>query len=93
VTFEDRPADTSPRAWEAYNALIRAMSPEEKFIRVLELSTQLRGWVEAGVRLQYPSASDREVQLRAAARNMDHRTFVRAFGWDPDSDEPFPDGI
>ena len=92
MAFEDRPADTTPQAWAAYNELMRALSPEEKFVRVLELSAQLRAFVEAGVRAEYPNASDREIQLRAAARNIDRPTFVRAFGWDPDSNEPFPDG-
>jgi len=92
MTFEDRPADTSPRAWKAYLELMRNMSPSEKFARVFELSTLIRGLIEAEVRSEYPNGSDREIQLRAAARNMDRRTFVRAFGWDPDSNEPFPDG-
>ena len=93
MIFEDRPADTSPRAWKAYLELMRNMSPSEKFARVFELSTLIRGLIEAEVRSEYPNGSDREIQLRAAARNMDRKTFVRAFGWDPDSNEPFPNGI
>jgi len=93
MKFEDRPADTTPQAWDAYNALMRQMSPAEKFLRVFELSAQLRAFIEAGIRAEYPNASYREIQLRAAARNIDRRTFVRAFGWDPESDEPFPDGL
>jgi hypothetical protein len=89
----DRPADTSPRAWEAYLELMRNMGPAEKFARVFEFSALIRSLIEAEVRSQYPNASDREIQLRAAARNMGRKTFVRAFGWDPNSDEPFPDGI
>lgn len=89
--FEDRPSDTTPQAWEAYLALIRQMSPARKFARVLELSAELRAWGEAGVRLRYPEASDREVQLRAAALTMDRAEFVRAFAWDPDSDDPIPE--
>ena len=57
---DDRPADTSPRAWEAYLELMRNMSPAEKFVRVFELSAELRAWVEAGVRLERPNASNRE---------------------------------
>ena len=93
MTFEDRPADTSPHAWEAYLGLMRNLSPSEKFARVFEFSTLIRSLIEAELRSEYPTASDREIQLRAAARNMDRKTFVRAFGWDPDSNEPFPDGI
>jgi hypothetical protein len=92
MNFEDRPADTTPQAWEAYLALVREMSASEKVARVFELSAQLRAFIEAELRSEYPGASDREIQLRAAARNMDRKTFVRAFGWDPDSNEPFPDG-
>ena len=50
MTFEDRPADTSPRAWKAYLELMRNMSPSEKFARVFELSTLIRGLIEAEVR-------------------------------------------
>ena len=92
MPFEDRPADTTPQAWAAYKELMRAMTPEEKFVRVLELSAQLRAFIEAGLRAEYTNASYREIQLRAAARNLDRKTFLRAFGWDPDSNEPFPDG-
>jgi len=91
MSFEGRPVDTTPEAWEAYLALMRNMNPSEKFIRVFELSAELRAWGEAGVRSQYPNASDREIQLRAAARIIDRPTFVRAFGWDPDSNDPIPD--
>jgi hypothetical protein len=93
MTFEGRPVDTSPRAWEEYLALMRDMSPAEKFARVFEFSTLIRALIEAQLRSEYPNASTREIQLRAAARRIDRKTFVRAFGWDPDSDEPFPDGI
>ncbi len=91
MDFEDRPADTTPQAWDAYLTLMREMELSEKFVRVFELSAELRAWGEAGVRLRYPNASDREVQLRAAARTMDRNMFVRAFGWDPDSDAPLPE--
>jgi hypothetical protein len=39
---------------------MRNMSPAEKFVRVFELSAELRAWVEAGVRLERPNASNRE---------------------------------
>lgn len=89
--FEDRPADTTPQAWEAYLKLMREMEPSQKFTRVLELSAELRTWGEAGVRLRFPNATDREVSLRAAALTMDRAQFVRGFGWDPDSDDPIPE--
>jgi hypothetical protein len=91
LVFEDRPADTTPQAWEAYLQMMREMDPSQKFVRVFELSAALRAWGEAGVRLRFPQASDREVQLRAAALTMDRCVFIRAFGWDPDSDDPVPE--
>jgi hypothetical protein len=91
MNFEDRPADTTPRAWEAYIALIREIDPVEKLELTFQACANLRAWAEAGVRFRYPQASDREVQLRVAALSMDRRVFMRAFGWDPDSDDPIPD--
>lgn len=93
MEFEDRPADTTPQAWDAYIQLLRQMDPAEKLSLVFRLSADLRSWSESGVRLRYPEASDREIQLRAAALRMDRKTFVRAFGWDPDSNAPLPNGI
>jgi hypothetical protein len=37
------------------------------------------------VRRQYPTADDREVLRRVAARHLDRDTMIRAFGWDPES--------
>jgi hypothetical protein len=91
MTFEDRPADTTPQAWEAYIALIREMDPSGKLNLIFQLSANLRALGESGVRLRHPYASEREVQLRAASLSMDRSVFIRAFGWDPDSDDPIPD--
>ena len=92
MEFDDRPADTSPRAWAAYIEMLRQMDPSEKLAMTFQLSADLRALGEAGVRSRYPNASEREVQLRAGALSMDRDIFIRAFGWDPDSDDPIPDG-
>ena len=42
---------------------------------------------EAGVRLQYPEASEREILLRTAARHLSRDLMIRAYGWDPEGNE------
>jgi hypothetical protein len=38
----------------------------------------------AELRMRYPSATDREIDLRLRSRTLDRETMIRAFGWDPD---------
>ena len=40
---------------------------------------------EAGVRLRYPDATDREVFLRAASLRIPRDLMIAAYGWDPES--------
>lgn len=50
----------------------------------LDLSELAIRMSEAGVRAQFPEASEREVFLRAAARRLPRDLMIRAYGWDPD---------
>jgi hypothetical protein len=75
-----RPEDTSPEAWRIYIELYRQMSPDEKLQRTFELSEALRSTCEAGIRRQYPEASDREVFLRLTQRTLGFELFKKVYG-------------
>jgi hypothetical protein len=76
-------SDTDPRAMEVWLDLQRRMPPGEKFAAVLAASHLVLRMYEAGVRLQYPEASEGEIFLRTAARHLDRDLMVRVYGWDP----------
>ena len=75
-----RPADTSPEAWDVYLGLVRAMSPAERLSRALELSEEVRRVAEAGLRLRYPRADEREITLRRARLELGRELFRKAYG-------------
>jgi hypothetical protein len=56
------------------------MSPQEKFERTLEYSEFIRGACEAGIRSQYPEASDQEVFLRLTQRTLGFELFRKVYG-------------
>lgn len=80
-------SDTDPKTLEKWIEIQRAMSPGEKLRVVMEASEFVLRMYEAGVRHQYPEASDREVLARVAARHLDRETVKKVYGWDPESDE------
>jgi hypothetical protein len=82
-----RPADTSPQAWEVYLGLVRKMPPEERMRRALELSEEVRRAAEAGLRLKYPRADEREIALRRARLELGPELFAKAFGGETIPDE------
>jgi len=75
-----RPADTSPEAWRIWLDLVRKIPPEEKLQRAIELTAFLRSATEAGLRQQYPAASDREIFLRMAQRQLGRELFEKVYG-------------
>jgi hypothetical protein len=75
--------DTDPRAMEVWLDLLRKMPPGKKIESVFELSRMAVQFSEAGVRMAYPEADDREVFLRTAARRLSRDLMIRAYGWDP----------
>ena len=79
-------ADTDPKAMEVWLSLQRRMPPGDKLASVLDASAFVLSMYEAGVRLQRPNASDREVLLRVAARHLNRDLMIRAYGWDPEGD-------
>ncbi len=61
-------------------------APGQKIIDSLKTSDTLFGSAEAGVRLAHPQASDREVFLRAAARQLSPALMRKVYGWHPDDE-------
>jgi len=80
-------SDTDPRAMEVWLELQRKMPAGEKIASVLAASQFVLQMYEAGVRSQYPLASEREVFLRTAARHLSSDLMIRAYGWDPEEHE------
>lgn len=79
-------SDTDPRAMAVWIDLQRQMPAGQKIAAVFGASHLVMRMYEAGVRLQYPGASEREIFLRTAARHLSRELLVRAYGWDPDAD-------
>jgi hypothetical protein len=75
-----RPEDTSPEAWRILLDIYRQMTLEEKLQRTFEMSTFLRSVVEAGIRADYPQASEREIFLRLAQRTLGNDLFEKVYG-------------
>ncbi len=47
------------------------------------MGRMLNELIRAELRRRYPDATDRELQLRLAARSYDRDLMIKAFGWDP----------
>jgi predicted RNA-binding Zn ribbon-like protein len=77
-------SDTDPRALQVFLELQRRMSPAEKIQAVFRLTEMVTRMVQASIRKQYPTASEREVFLRTAARHLDRETMIRVYGWNPE---------
>jgi hypothetical protein len=80
-------SDTDPKAMEVWLDLLRKMPPGRKIESVFALSRMAIQFSEAGVRMAYPDADDREVFLRIAARHLSRDLMIRAYGWDPHTNE------
>jgi hypothetical protein len=83
----DFAGDTHPDALEVFYRLQRERSAAQKSADVFELSEWMIANSEAGVRLRYPGASEREVFLRAAALRIPRDLMIKAYGWDPEEHE------
>jgi hypothetical protein len=88
---DGRPLDTTEEAWRLQIDMFRRMSMAEKSRLTWQLSADARANAEAGERLRHPNAPEMEIRVRAAARYLGRETVMRVYGWDPESNEPFPD--
>jgi len=77
------PADTTPDAWAKQFELYRRMSPAEKAAGVRAITLTVNTLALAGLRQQYPAASDAELMLRLAVRRLGEDMVARAYGWRP----------
>lgn len=77
-------ADTDPRAMTVWMNILRSKTDGERLLMALELSEFAVRMSEAGVRAQYPGASEREIFLRTTALRVPRDLMIRAYGWDPE---------
>lgn len=80
-----RPADTSPEAWQVWLELVRKMTPAERLQRALQYSQIVRELAKAGIREAHPNASEREVFLRFAQRQLGDNLFRKVYGTELDT--------
>jgi hypothetical protein len=62
----------------------RRATPDQKLARMFGMAHSVNELARAELRMRYPSATDREIDLRLRSRTLDRETMIRAFGWDPD---------
>jgi hypothetical protein len=60
--------------------LMRTIPPEEKLRRAIEFTAMVRKFSEAGIRQAHPAASEREVFLRVAQRQLGNELFQKVYG-------------
>ena len=77
-----KPADTSSGAWRILLDIYRRMTPDEKLQRTLDMSDFLRAVCGAGVRADYPQASEQEVFFRVTQRTLGKELFTKVYGSD-----------
>ena len=86
MTHPEEFTDTDPRAMEVWLDLQRQMPAGEKLAVVLDSAQFVLQLYEMGVRRLHPEANSHEVLLRVAARHLPRELMIRAYGWDPESD-------
>ena len=64
--------------------LLRKMTPAEKLECVRRLTIAVQELAFAGLREQYPDASDDELWLRLAARRLGPALMKKIYGWEAD---------
>jgi hypothetical protein len=81
------PDDTDPRAREVWLEILRAKTPGERMEMAFELTDFAMQMAESGMRARFPDASEREIFLRCAALRIPRDLMIKAYGWDPESNE------
>ncbi len=77
--------DTPPDIEEVVLKGYRRMTPSQKLRRVIDLGIAAEAMAAARLRARYgPEISPRELRLRLAALQLDRRTMVEVFDWDPE---------
>jgi hypothetical protein len=76
-------SDTSPEVDAVMFKLWRQATPLQKLQKVFGFGRMINALARSEIRSRYPGASDREVELRLASRNLPRELMIKAFGWDP----------
>jgi hypothetical protein len=76
--------DTHPKIKEIVIAGYRKMSPQEKMIRVNEMTKGVQQLARARIQKEHPDESEREWRLRLASLWLDKELMKEAFDWDPE---------
>jgi hypothetical protein len=75
--------DTSPEVEALQVALLRRLTPAQKWRQVCELVAAGDSLALAGLRQRHPGAGSDELRLRLAALKYERELVLAAFGWDP----------
>ncbi len=75
--------DTDPKMHAFLVEGYRAMTPQQKLKRTLELTQAVQQLALIRIRQQHPQASQREQQLRLASLWLAPEVMQKVFGWDP----------
>jgi hypothetical protein len=78
--------DTDPKIQKILLDGYRKMSPQQKMLRVSELTKSIQQLALSRIQKQYPNSSEREQRLRLASLWLDKQTMIDAFGWDPQAE-------
>jgi len=81
---DGRPSDTSSIADEVQCAILRSMTPQQKAEIFTGLTLAVQELAMAGLREQFPDATEDELRLRLAARRLGNDLVRRIWGWAPD---------
>jgi hypothetical protein len=76
--------DTNPEILKIIIEGYRAMSPQQKLIRVNELTRSIQQLALARIRKQFGDIPEHEQKLRLASLWLDRETMIRVFDWDPE---------
>ncbi len=76
--------DTDPRIQELLIKGYRRMSPQQKMLRVNEMSKSIQQLALARIQREHPHSSKREQLMRLGSLWIDRLTMTDVFGWDPE---------
>jgi hypothetical protein len=79
-----RPADTSEHADEVQFEILRRMTVQQRAEVFTQMTLAVQELAMAGLRRQYPNATDDELRLRLAARRLGNDVVRKVWGWVPD---------
>ncbi len=79
-------SDTPPEVAAEHARLTAALSPEQRWQRVRDLTAAANTMALAGLRNRHPEATERELLLRLAVLRLGADLVARVYGWRADHD-------